>query len=248
MTRIKMVIEYDGSDYHGFQIQPNGITVQERLESSLQKLTGEPVKVTGAGRTDAGVHAMGQVISFDTASTIPPDRFYLALNHYLPGDIKALASSQAAGDFNARIHALKKTYRYRIYNSAAGQVLARKYALCLAETLKVEAMQLACRDLVGRHDFTSFCASGSCAHTFERTVMKCELRQTGPWITLEMEADGFLYNMVRITTGTLLEIGRSRLAPQIIPAVIAARDRSKAGPTAPPQGLCLIKVDYPCHF
>lgn len=243
--RIKMVIEYDGSNYHGFQIQPNAITIQETLETCLAQLTGETIRITAAGRTDAGVHAMGQVISFDTASTIPDDRFCLALNRFLPDDIKALSSRQAPDDFNARFNAVKKTYRYSIYNSAAGQILVRKYALCLNETLDIEAMQQACRYIEGRHDFSSFCASGSSARTFERNVMKCELTHNGVWLTLEMEADGFLYNMVRITVGTLLEVGRSRLSPQDISSILEVRDRAAASPTAPPQGLCLIKVDYP---
>lgn len=243
--RIKMVIEYDGSNYHGFQIQPNAISIQETLEACLAQLTGETIRITAAGRTDAGVHAMGQVISFDTASTIPADRLCLALNRYLPDDIKALSSRQAPDDFNARFNALKKTYRYSIYNSAAGQILVRKYALCLNEALDIEAMQKACGYIEGRHDFSSFCASGSSTRTFERTVMRCELKQNDVWLTLEMEAGGFLYNMVRITVGTLLEVGRSRLSPHSIPSILQAKDRTAASPTAPPQGLCLIKVDYP---
>lgn len=243
--RIKMVIEYDGSNYHGFQIQPNANSIQETLEQCLARLTGEKIRITGAGRTDAGVHAMGQIISFDTASTIPADRFYLALNRYLPEDIRALSSIQAADDFNARFDAVKKTYRYSIYNSAVGQILVRKYALCLNEALDIEAMRAACRHIEGRHDFSSFCASGSSVRTFERTVMRCELKQSDVWLTLEMEADGFLYNMVRITVGTLLEIGRSRLSPDAIPSILQAKNRAAASPTAPPQGLCLIKVDYP---
>lgn len=242
--RIKMVLEYDGTNYHGFQIQPNATSIQETVERSLRELTGENIRITGAGRTDAGVHAIGQVISFDTLSRIPADRFHLALNQHLPDDIRALSSIQAADNFNARFDALKKTYRYSIYNSACGQILVRKYALCLNEALDIAAMQEACRHIEGKHDFSSFCASGSSARTFVRHVIRCQLKQNGPWLTLEMEADGFLYNMVRITVGTLLEVGRSRLRADAVPSILAASDRAAASPTAPPQGLCLVKVDY----
>ncbi len=245
MGRIKMVIEYDGSNYHGFQIQQNAHTIQAEMEKGILNLTGEKSNLMFAGRTDAGVHALGQVVAFDTNSSIPPDKWRFALNSFLPQDIKIVRSEEAAPDFHPRFHALKKHYRYMIYRQSEGTVFYRHYALCNDEILDIGGMKQACQYIKGVHDFRSFCASGSSSRNFEREVNECAIIEEGPFIKLEIEANGFLYNMVRIICGTLLNVGRGIYKPEQIAEVIAAKDRSLAGATAPPQGLYLVSVTYP---
>jgi tRNA pseudouridine38-40 synthase len=244
MSRIKLVIEYDGSNYHGFQRQDNAHTVQAEIEKQLLKLCGEEISISAAGRTDAGVHARGQVIVFTTVSTIPPARWSLALNSFLPDDIRVLSSSEVSADFQPQFHSISKRYAYYIYRYKPAAIFYRKYALCNADTLDTAAMSQACQFIEGRHDFSAFCASGSSAKTFERTVLQCSIKEAGPWLRLDIEANGFLYNMVRIIMGTLLEVGRKRIAPEEIVDVIESKDRTKAGPTVPPQGLYLMSVNY----
>lgn len=244
MQRIRMIIEYDGSGYHGFQVQENAHTIQREIESKLLQLTGHPTRITAAGRTDAGVHARGQVIAFDTVATIPPFRFSAALNSRLPPDIRVLESSPAAGDFHPRFQASKKTYSYLIYRSQPGRVFFRNYAFCNTELLDVKAMQEGARLLVGRQNFKAFCASGSGVKNFERQVTKCLWEEIGDILHFCIEADGFLYKMVRNIVGTLLEIGRGDYDPEYIQKIIAGQDRNMAGVTAPPQGLYLMNVCY----
>ncbi len=244
MPRIKMIIEYDGGDYHGFQRQDNAHTVQAELEKQILRLSGEAVTVAAASRTDAGVHARGQVIAFDTAARIPPDRWYLALNSFLPEDIRALSSVEANPDFNPQFEAIRKSYAYCLYRQKPGAPFYRRYALCNTEKLDLNVMRRACRFITGHHNFKAFCASGSTSKTFERTVFTCGLTEDGPMLRLNIEGNGFLYNMVRIIMGTLLEVGRHRLPADAIPGIIEARDRTRAGPTVPPQGLYLMKVEY----
>lgn len=244
MARIKLLIEYDGTAYHGSQIQINGHTIQAELERGIERLTGETVSVLFAGRTDAGVHALGQVAAFDTRSSIPPERWQFALNSVLPGDIRVLDSIDMPAGFHPRFDAVSKLYRYQIYRQKAGAAFHRHHAYCCFEPLDIKNMQKAAQCLEGQHDFRSFCASGSPVKQFVRAVSSCRLLEEGPFLYLEIVADGFLYNMVRIIMGTLLEIGRGRLSPQDIESILAARDRSQAGPTAPPQGLYLVKVNY----
>lgn len=245
MPRIKLVIEYDGSNYHGMQRQVNSHTVQAELEKQIQRLTGEKINILAAGRTDAGVHALGQVIAFNTASSIPPDRWTLALNSFLPDDIRVLESSATSPDFHPQIHALRKRYAYYIYRQKPGAAFYRNYALCNIEPLNIERMRQACQFIQGSHNFQAFCASGSSAKTFERTVYKCGLKERGFLWRLDIEADGFLYNMVRIIMGTLLEIGRERISVGALDSIIHSRDRNQAGPTVPGQGLYLVNVCYP---
>lgn len=244
MPRIRMTIEYDGGGYHGFQRQDNAHTIQAELEKQIQRLSGEAVTVIAASRTDAGVHARGQVIAFDTAARIPPDRWYLALNSFLPEDIRALNSSEAAPDFNPQFQAIGKSYIYCLYREKSGGSFYRRYALCDTEKLNITAMQEACRFFIGHNNFKAFCASGATSKTFDRTVFNCTLTAEGPMLCLKIEGNGFLYNMVRIIMGTLLEVGRLRISAAEIPGIIASRDRTKAGPTVPPQGLYLMKVEY----
>jgi len=245
MKRIKMVIEYDGSNYHGFQIQKNAHTVQAELEQRIFELTGENISILCAGRTDAGVHALGQVIAFDTVSTIPPEKWKIALNSVLPADIRVLSSCEVKEDFHPRLNAVKKRYSYFIYRRENGQTFYRKYALCNTEQLDIKAMQEGCQLIEGRKNFKSFCASGSSVKNHERFVSTCRLKENGPFIKMEIEANGFLYNMVRIIMGTILEVGRGDYPAQHIKEIITTRDRAMAGATAPPQGLFLVDVIYP---
>ncbi|MGI6433794.1 MAG: tRNA pseudouridine(38-40) synthase TruA [Syntrophomonadaceae bacterium] len=244
MHRIKMIIQYDGSHYHGFQIQLRVPTVQAILQQAINSLSGEEVSLLFAGRTDAGVHALGQVIAFDTAASIPAERWGQALNSHLPADIQVLQSQAAPDCFHPRFQAKIKHYRYLIYRNPIGAVCQRKYAWCSTETLNIKAMQESCRFLTGRQNFKSFCASGSSVKTFTRTISQCHLQEQGDYLVLDIAADGFLYNMVRIIMGTLMEIGRDRRPAAEMAAIIARQDRNYAGPTAPPQGLYLVRVDY----
>ncbi len=244
MKRIKMIIEYDGSRYHGFQIQNNAHTIQAELENSIFKLIGERVSIIGAGRTDTGVHALGQVIAFDTCSSIPADRWQFALNSILPPDICILDSQEAVSTFHPRFDAIKKKYTYLIYRGKKGRIFLRNYALCNSDILDIAAMGDACRFLEGTHNFRSFCASGSSVKSFERSISNCRLFQDGPFLKMEIEANGFLYNMVRIIIGTLLEIGQKKYPADYIKYIIEGQNRALAGATALPQGLYLWEVIY----
>jgi tRNA pseudouridine38-40 synthase len=244
LTRIKMTVEYDGSRYHGFQIQHNANTVQAELENGIKRLTGEEASIICAGRTDSGVHALGQVIVFDTQTSIPGDKWQFALNSFLPADIQIIESSECIPHFHPRFDARSKTYHYIIYRQNKGRIFYRNYALHNIDSLDITAMQAGCELLEGRHNFKSFCASGSSVKTFERSVYHCKVVEEEPFLRLEIKADGFLYNMVRIIMGTLLEIGRGNYQPETITDIIAAQDRTKAGPTVPPQGLYLVEVEY----
>lgn len=242
--RIRMIIEYDGGSYHGFQRQANASTIQEELEKAILRLTGEMVTVLGAGRTDAGVHALGQVVAFDTSSSIPAERWKVALNTYLPLDIRVVSAGRAEAGFHPQFQALRKTYMYKIFRSDCGCAFHRNHALCLSIPLAVSEMQRASAYFTGFHDFRSFCAAGSRVRSFEREVYHCALRDEWPWLIMEIEANGFLYNMVRIIMGTLLQVGQEKIPADQIPLIIAARDRALAGATASPQGLYMVKVEY----
>lgn len=244
MPRIKLVIEYDGSRYHGFQLQLNANTIQAEIEKAIKSLTGNEVTIHAAGRTDAGVHALEQVAAFTTCSSIPADRWKYALNSMLPPDIHIIESSLADDNFHPRFNARKKRYVYQIYRAATGTTFYRKYAWCTEESLDITEMKAACHYIKGRHDFRSFCSSGSSVKDFTREVYKCDFQEESPFLKLEIEADGFLYNMVRIIMGTLMEVGRGHYRAGYVEKIIAARDRRLAGPTAPPQGLYLASIEY----
>lgn len=245
---IRLLIEYDGSDFLGFQIQPRGRTVQGVLQAALERLTGERAKVIGAGRTDSGVHALGQVVNFHSGSSIPPDRYAPALNGLLPADLRVRESGEAPPEFHARYSARSKTYRYLVYRRREGAVLQRKYALLLDSRLDLEAMREAARCLTGRHSFKSFCASHSGVRNYVRTVQEFLVEEQGDWLRFEVTADGFLYRMVRNMVGTLLEVGTGRRKPQEIDEIILSQDRARAGFTAPAQGLYLVRIEYPEAF
>lgn len=247
MRRIKMLLQYDGSNYHGFQRQKNAHTIQAEVEQGIFHLTGEKVSILCAGRTDAGVHALGQVITFDTCSNIPPDKWKFALNSVLPPDLMVLESSEANRDFHPRYHALKKRYCYMIYRQHSGSVFQRNHAYCNNEPLDITRMQQAGTYFIGEHDFRAFCASGSSARTFVRNIGICQVIEEEPFLNLNIEGNGFLYNMVRIIMGTLLDVGRGNLFPEDIPRIIDGRDRSLASATAPAQGLYLVSVQYQKH-
>ncbi|NPV91709.1 MAG: tRNA pseudouridine(38-40) synthase TruA [Firmicutes bacterium] len=244
MRNIKLVMEYDGTGFAGFQIQPSGRTVQGVLQEALEKLTGKPVKVVGAGRTDAGVHARGQVASFQTESGIPGERFAPALNGCLPEDLRILESGEAPPEFHARYSATRKTYEYLIYRKTEGAVMHRDHALVLTGELDLEAMREAAAHLVGTHSYRSFCASGSGVKGFIRTVEELTLEEPGEWLRFTVTADGFLYHMVRNIVGTLLLVGQGRLNPAEVKTIRDSEDRTKAGPTAPAPGLYLVRVEY----
>lgn len=244
MGRIRMIVEYDGSNYHGYQVQANARTIQAEIENSLLKLTGTRIPVLAASRTDTGVHAAGQVIAFDSCSTIPPEKWRFALNSFLPPDIRIIRSQVVRDDFHPRYDAASKGYSYLIYRQEAGQTFMRKYAWCNREKLNVAEMQKACQFIIGTQNFQSFCAAGSAVKTYERRVEKCILYHRGPFLNMEIAANGFLYNMVRIIMGTLVEVGRGNYPAGRVPEIIAARDRTLAGFTAPAAGLYLLKIEY----
>ena len=247
MHSVKLTIQYDGTDFNGWQIQtkqPSSRTVQFEVEKALAFLTGEMTKVTAAGRTDAGVHARGQVISFSTGSSIPVDRYPAALNGILANDIVVVNSEQVPDDFHARYWVKEKTYIYRIMNSMFPDVFNQRYVYHIRSKLDVGQMALAARAFEGNHNFSSFCASGSSVKSFDRCIKACEIIEEKEMVALEITADGFLYNMVRIIAGTLIEVGLGKRSSAEIDAVIKAKDRQASGHTAPPHGLTLEKVYY----
>lgn len=244
---IRLVIEYDGTRYAGWQAQKNDPGIQEEIERAIFRVTGEKLRVAGSGRTDAGVHALGQVASFKTESRIPAEKFAAALNAHLPEDIVVLASEEVPESFHARKSVVSKTYRYRILNRPARPALARGKVYHLVPKLDVEAMRRAARLLVGRHDFRAFttaaCAAakkGGC----EREIFSLEVQRRGDEVDIEVAGSGFLHNMVRRIAGTLIEVGRGKLIPEEAAAILEARGARRSGPTAPACGLYLVKVEY----
>ncbi|HHW42884.1 tRNA pseudouridine(38-40) synthase TruA [Desulfofundulus thermobenzoicus] len=248
MRNIKLTIAYDGTNYHGFQEQRGTglVTIQEVLEKCLSRLAGRPVRVIGAGRTDAGVHARGQVVNFDAAGWgIPAGKIVLALNGVLPPDMAALHAEEVPPGFHARFSARTKTYRYTIYNSRIPSPFWRLYSYFVPRPLDVAAMKQAAAHLVGRHDFASFQAAGSPVKDTVRTLFEAAVEREGEEVIhLVFRGDGFLYNMVRIMVGTLVEVGLHKRDPVEVTTILAARNRVLAGPTVPPQGLCLERVEY----
>ena len=249
MTRVlKLTIAYDGTDYVGWQRQKNGPSVQSAIERAWQKVTDEAVIATGSGRTDSGVHALGQVVGIPTESKLPPQTLLRAMNTYLPSDIVVLEAAEAPPAFDPIRHAVRKQYRYVFQDGRILDVLARRHCWFIPQQLNVEAMRTAAEHLVGTHDFVSFQSAGSERATTVRTVFEVSVeRGRGPLrenITFEIAADGFLYNMVRAIAGSLAKIGRGSHDPVWMKEILQAQDRTLAGPTAPTHGLFLVKVDY----
>ena len=242
--RVFIKIEYDGTNYCGWQIQPNQITVQEEIEKAIYKLTGEKCSVTGSGRTDSGVHALGQIAHFDTSSTIPANKFANALNQYLPNDIKVLESWQVEDSLHARYSAKKKTYQYNIYISRHARPLYDRYFARVEYELDADKMNDACKSFIGKHDFACFLASGSEVKDTVREIYSAEVKRVEDKITFTVCGNGFLYNMVRIMVGTLVKVGQGKLTVEEVGDILASKSREKAGFTMPPQGLTLVSVEY----
>ena len=245
MYNYKLTIQYDGTRYRGWQVQGNtDLTIQGKLEGVLSRLTGQLVEVHGSGRTDAGVHALGQVANVKLPHPVEPSELLGELNRYLPADIGVIAAEPAPERFHARLNARSKTYRYRIWNSAIPNVLERSYLYVLPESLDVAAMERAAADLVGTHDFRSFCGLKRFKKSTVRTITDIAITQDGAEMRLEFTGNGFLMRMVRILAGTLVEVGLGQRAADAMPAVLAAQDRAAAGPALPAQGLALVRVEY----
>ncbi|HET92416.1 MAG TPA: tRNA pseudouridine(38-40) synthase TruA [Chloroflexi bacterium] len=241
--RVWAIVAYDGTDYSGFQRQANAPTIQEALETALEQITQESITVLAAGRTDAGVHAVGQVIAFDTAWRHSVGDLQRAMNAVLPADISVRGVAEGAPNLHPRYDALGRRYRYTVYHAPVRCPLARRYSLHLVAPLDVEAMQRAAQKLVGEQDFAAF-GQPTAGRVTVRRLLMAEWRDKSPWLTFDVEANAFLYRMVRSIVGTLLLVGQGKMGVDEFEAVLASRDRSQAGPTAPPQGLCLMEVTY----
>lgn len=253
MRKICLTVEYDGTEYCGYQMQSNVPTVQGAIESAIFKLCGERVRTVAAGRTDAKVHALGQIVSFFTSSSIPDERFAMALNTKLPSDIHVRRSFSVRDDFNPRFDAIGKMYRYLVClknEDDPGECMLRNRACIYDGALDHEEMKRACALLIGEHDFASFCSSGSSVKTTTRNVTRFELSTFKDpflghtFLSFEVEANGFLYNMVRIMVSTVMEVGMGRLGLDEVSRILDGADRRLAPPPMPPQGLYLVKVDY----
>lgn len=245
MSNYKLTVEYDGSCYHGYQIQGDLPTIQACLESAISMLAGEPVRVIASGRTDTGVHALAQVINFtSTKFSVPVERIPKALNSVLPQDIRVLTAEVVPNDFHARFDAKKKKYFYQLYLARQGTAFYRNYAWCIESELDVKAMYKAGKHLEGTHDFAAFTASGGSVSSTVRTIYNFNLIQEERLVKLEFIGNGFLYKMVRNLVGTLVEVGMGRRKPESIKELLVSRSRSLAGITAPPQGLFLEQVWY----
>ena len=242
--RVKMVVAYDGTNYCGWQIQPNGVTIEQKLNEALTDLLQEPIKVTGASRTDAGVHSLGNVCIFDTNTRMPAEKISYALNTRLPEDIVVQDSCQVPESFHPRFSKSRKTYEYRILNQKFRNPTRRLDTHFYYYDLDVEAMQRAAAYLVGEHDFKSFASTGGQAETSIRTIYSLDVEKRDSIITIRVKVNGFLYNMVRIIAGTLIKVGAGEILPEEIPAILEAKDRSAAGPTAPAKGLTMIGLEY----
>ena len=242
---IKLTLEYDGTDYVGWQVQPNGPSIQAAVESALSQILATPVRVTGAGRTDSGVHARGQVASFVTERDLPLKAFVAGMNGLLPHDIAVVTAESCRPDFDARRSARGKTYRYTIANRRTRAPLRRRQAWIVFQRLDVEAMKAAALPLVGEHDFSAFRAADCPASTPVREIRLLDVNADGETLSIEVEGTAFLKHMVRNIVGTLVAAGGGDLQATDVPAILASKDRSTAGPTAPPQGLCLMSVSYP---
>lgn len=242
--RVAFIVEYDGTNYAGWQKQKNDITVQEKIEEALLTLNKGHITVTGAGRTDSGVHAKGQCGHFDIDSDIPAEKFTFVLNTRLPKDIRIKKTWEASEDFHSRFSAKGKRYIYRIFNAPYSSALMGRFTMHVPEKLDIVKMRQAAQFIVGTHDFKAFCAQGSSVKTTVRTVNKVEIKKENELIEITVEGTGFLYNMVRIIAGTLIEVGKNKKTPQNVKEIIEGKTRKEAGMTADAQGLTMDEVFY----
>jgi tRNA pseudouridine38-40 synthase len=251
MRNIRLKIEYDGTKYSGWQIQNNNKntvksppTIQHSIETTLSNILQENIKIIGSGRTDAGVHALGQVANFKTRSGLSLNAIKRAMNALLPKDILVTKIKEEGPDFHSRFDAVSKTYMYVISDGGNTSVFNKLYEYCIPYTLDVRSMKKGASFLIGKHDFSSFKASDKKERSSTRTIKKLTVSRKRNIIRIEVEADGFLYNMVRNIVGTLVEVGRGKMLPVAVKDILLAKDRKKAGPTAPAKGLCLVRVRY----
>ena len=245
MQRIRTIIAYDGTDYVGWQTQPNGVAVQEVIEKAILEVTGEQTTLQGSGRTDSGVHARAQVAHFDTEARMAADKFAIALNTHLPADIRVLYSEEVSPDFHARFSAKEKQYRYFVQTGPHADVFARKYALHAYMPLDFDLMNEAAALAVGTHDFSAFMSTGREVETAFRTLSLSRWEKQGKFLVYTVQGNGFLYNMVRILVGTMVGMGNGRIPKDSMEKALASLSRKDAGPTAPPHGLVLWRVKYP---
>lgn len=245
--RILLTVAYDGTDYSGWQKQksPAVRTVEGELEKGLRQLFRRPdLACIGASRTDAGVHALGQRVVIDVETTIPPEKIPFAIRSFLPADIVVTKAEEVSENFHPRFDCVKKTYQYQIYQDTLPNPKERLYSTFVYTSLNVDKMNEGAKAFMGTHDFQAFCAAGSTVSSTVRTIFDCHVEQEGHFIRLYVTGDGFLYNMVRIIAGTLIAVGQGKIAPQAISSIILSKDRRRAGQTAEPQGLTLMKIYY----
>lgn len=246
VKNIKLKLEYDGANYCGWQKQKNEkfITLQGTLEKAISNITKEKIEVIGASRTDSGVHAKGYICNFFTNTKIPPENLQKVINNNLPPDIVVLSSEEASSEFHSRFCSKGKTYEYTVLNSSQPIAIGRNYIFQFKDKLNIDNMKMASRYFIGTHDFSAFKTNGSSIKTSVRTISKFEINKKGDFIKFIITGDGFLYNMVRIMVGTLIEIGLNKREPEYIKYVIKSKDRTKAGKCVPSSGLCLKEVFY----
>ncbi len=245
MRRVRLFVAYDGTDYCGWQVQPNGITVEEVLNRELGRLTGEDIHIIGASRTDSGVHALMNVAVFDTDSSIPPERMAYALNKRMPEDIIITKSDEVGAGWHPRYQDnVRKTYEYHIYNAPVLNPLKRKYSAFVSFPMDVEKMRRGAAYLVGEHDFVSFCNVRTNVSDTVRTVEDITVTENGADIVIRITGNGFLYNMVRIIAGTLIRVGRGFYEPEKVREILEEKKRTAAGVTAPACGLVLVEIEY----
>jgi tRNA pseudouridine38-40 synthase len=244
MKRVKLTVAYDGTNYHGWQVQPNGNTIEAELNRHLSELLGEEIRVTGASRTDAGVHALGNVAVFDTSARMPAEKISYAMNTRLPEDIRIQESCEVAPDFHPRFCRTVKTYEYRILNRRFPDPTKRLYSYFYYYPLDVEKMKTAAAYLVGEHDFQSFCTMKPDLENTVRRIYSLDIEKEGDMILMRVTGNGFLYNMVRIIAGTLIRVGGGFIPPESMQAILEGKNRKLAGETARPEGLTLVEIQY----
>lgn len=244
MRNIKLTIEYDGKDFNGWQKQPNKLNIQGEIERAIEEMTGEQTDLIASGRTDAGVHALGQVANFKTNSKIPIDKISIAINTKLKRSIRIIMAEEVEEKFHSRYNCKRKTYRYIINNSENGTAIYRNLQYNFSEKLNEQKMNEAIKFFFGEHDFRGFKASGTSSKSSVRTIYYGKVERQKSLVIIEITGNGFLYNMVRIIAGTLVEVGLGKIKPEEIRDIIASGDRQRAGRTLPPQGLYLVNVEY----